>query len=168
MTSNTPTLEQLIQNLELQPHIEGGYFKETYRPVDGSKVNTQQGQRHILTCIYYLLTADKPVGHFHRNLSPIVHFYHMGEPIDYFLIYPDGRLEHQILGPNVCEGQNLQIVVEAGVWKASRLHHGSSGYGLIGESVSPGFEYQDMQLADQAALIQSYPQHVQLIKNLTR
>lgn len=164
---SNPTLDQLIKNLDLQPHIEGGYFKETYRPADGMNVATESGQRHILTCIYYLLTADKPIGNFHRNKSPIVHFHHLGNPIDYFLIYPNGRLDHQVLGADVSQAQKLQIVVEANVWKASRLQDGITGYGLIGEAVAPGFEYQDMQLAEQAELIRAFPQHQQLIKSLT-
>lgn len=164
---SNPTLVQLINNLELEPHIEGGYFKETYRPLDGNKVATDNGQRHILTCIYYLLTADQAVGHFHRNQSPIVHFHHLGNPIDYFLIFPDGHLEHQVLGSDVSQGQELQVIVEANVWKASRLQNGTAEYGLIGEAVAPGFEYQDMQLAEQLALINDYPQHEKLIKELS-
>lgn len=165
---SNPTLNQLIVNLDLQPHIEGGYFKETYRPPDGATVATDSGQRHILTCIYYLLTAEKPIGHFHRNQSPIVHFHHLGNPIDYFLIYPDGQLEHQVLGPKVEQGQKLQIVVAANVWKASRLQEGTTEYGLIGEAVAPGFEYQDMQLAKQIEMIRAFPQHQALIESLTR
>lgn len=163
-----PSLAQLIQRLNLEPHVEGGFFAESYRPQNAFKVDTEHGERSILTCIYYLLTNQQPIGHFHRNRSPIVHFFHLGDPIDYFLLTPNGEMQHKILGPDVNLGHTPQIVVDANVWKASKLHCNEVGYGLIGEAVAPGFDYQDMQLAQRDKLIQAYPQHKELIIGLTR
>lgn len=160
-------IQSLVDALNLEGHIEGGFFKETHR-----SEQTQQfadRNRSILTSIYYLLTIESPVGHFHMNQSDIMHYFHKGDPITYYLIYPDGRLETRILGEDVVNGQELQLVVPGGVWKASKVGDmGDKGYGLIGEAVAPGFEYQDMQLGDREQLSALFPQHKELIAQLTR
>ena len=119
-----------------------------------------------MTSIYYLLTADSRVGHWHKNRSDILHFFHLGAPITYYLIHPDGQLETVVLGPDPAQGQVLQLAVKGGVWKTSHLHSGD--YGLISEAVSPGFEYTDMRLGERAALVQAFPAHRALIEKFTR
>lgn len=164
-------IQSLIDALGLEGHIEGGYFKETHRSEQQQQFDAQEGgrKRSILTSIYYLLTIESPIGHFHKNTSDIVHYFHKGDPITYFLIYPDGQLETKILGPDVANGHELQFVVPGGVWKASKVSiEGDKGYGLIGEAVAPGFEYQDMQLGEREPLIELFPQHQDLVSQLTR
>ncbi|WJG11222.1 cupin domain-containing protein [Aliiglaciecola sp. LCG003] len=162
-------LEQLVQALDLEGHIEGGYFRQTYRSKRTEKIHTCVGERVTATSIYYLLTSDSHIGHFHKNLSDIVHYFHLGDPITYYLIYPDGHLETKVLGSDVLAGQQLQLVVEGGVWKASAVSSdGAYGYGLIGEAVAPGFEYTDMQLGETATLTAAFPEHCQLIEAFCR
>lgn len=164
-----PTIKQLVEKLALEPHVEGGYFKQTFKADSQPLVNTPKGSRVTMTSIYYLLTADSPIGHFHRNTSDIMHYFHAGDPITYYLIHPDGSLETKVLGPDVLAGHEYQFVVKGGVWKASTISvTGENGYGLIGEAVAPGFEYEDMQLAERQTLIKDFPQHKTLIKRLTR
>jgi predicted cupin superfamily sugar epimerase len=74
-----------------------------------------------MTSIYYLLTREGPIGHFHRNRSDIVHYFQLGDPIEYTLIHPDGALETVTMGPDPRRGQVLQLTVPGGIWKASRL-----------------------------------------------
>ena len=161
--------QQLVDALNLEEHVEGGYFRQTFKSENPPYVETEQGQRSTLTSIYYLLTADSPIGHFHLNRSDIMHYFHAGDPITYYLIYPDGQLETVVMGPDVNEGQVFQFVVKGGVWKASTIGRtGEFGYGLIGEAVAPGFEYQDMCLGKPDALINQFPQHKTLISSLSR
>ncbi len=160
-------IQSLIRALDLEGHVEGGYFKETHKSDVVQQVNGKK--RSILTSIYYLLTIESPVGHFHKNTSDIMHYFHKGDPITYFLIYPDGLLETRILGSDVNNGHELQLIVPGGVWKASKIgDEGNKGYGLIGEAVAPGFEYEDMELARQEQLMALFPQHKALIKQLTK
>ena len=167
--TNTINREQLIRALDLEGHIEGGYFRQTFKADDNNAVETANGQRVIMTSIYYLLTADSPIGHFHKNCSDIMHYFHLGDPITYYLIHPDGKLETRVLGPDVINGQELQFVVPGGVWKASRIGtDGFAGYGLIGEAVAPGFEYSDMQLGNTEQMLETFPQHAELIQLLSR
>jgi predicted cupin superfamily sugar epimerase len=163
-----PDAAALIEALKLSGHVEGGFFRRTYQAEDLPRVDTPAGERFSMTSIYYLLTRDGPIGHFHRNRSDIVHYFHLGDPIDYTLIHPDGRLETVTMGPDPTRGQRLQLTVPGGIWKASRLRSGALGYGLISEAVSPGFDYADMTLGDTAALLALFPQHEAIIRALSR
>lgn len=159
--------EMLIEALGLEKHIEGGYFLQTYKS-DLQLTNPQGNVRSVMTSIYYLLDSDSPVGHFHKNTSDIVHYYHGGDPIDYYLIDEAGSLETVTMGWDVQAGQRLQLIVPGGIWKASELCSQHHGYGLIGEAVAPGFEYEDMALGETSVLLEKFPQHQTLIKRLSR
>lgn len=160
--------EQLIEALQLEGHVEGGYFRRTFQADHRSLVDTEVGERFSMTSIYYLLTAEGSIGHFHKNKSDILHFYHSGDPITYYLIHPDGRLETRVLGPDILAGQEFQFVVKGGIWKASQLFEkGASGYGLISEAVSPGFDYKDMTLGKRQELMKAFPQHQALFETLS-
>ncbi len=161
-----PDKATLIATLGLQAHVEGGYFARTFQPDHRPQVATPRGSRYTMTAIHYLLTDDSPIGHWHRNESDIVHFHHLGAPVHYYLLHPDGRLETAVLGPDLAAGQRLQLTVQGGVWKASHLPQGE--YGLISEAVAPGFDYADMALGTRAVLLQQFPQHADVIRAYTR
>lgn len=146
--------------------MEGGYFKRTFQADHRPRIKTPEGERYTLTSIYYLLTRKAPTGHWHRNQSDIIHFCHLGAPVSHYMIHPDGRLETAVLGPDPAAGQRLQLVVRGGIWKASHLPSGD--YGLVSETVAPGFKYDDMTLGDREALLQEFPRHGELILAYTR
>ncbi|MEM6485124.1 MAG: cupin domain-containing protein [Pseudomonadota bacterium] len=163
------TSSELIDALGLEGHVEGGYFRRTYEATTAPRVDTEHGSRFSMTSIFYLLTREGPVGHFHLNRSDIVHYFQSGDPIDYFLIHRDGHLEQVTMGPDPRLGHVLQLTVAGGVWKASRLHaNGRAGFGLISEAVSPGFDYNDMTLGVRNTLKQAFPEHAELITELSR
>ncbi|MEM1113219.1 MAG: cupin domain-containing protein [Pseudomonadota bacterium] len=161
-----PDRETVIRTLALEPHVEGGYFKRTFQADHRSKVDSGDGPRFTMTSIFYLLTEESPIGHWHLNRSDIIHYFHLGAPVHYSMIHPDGRLERAVLGPDLEAGQQLQLVVRGGVWKASHLPTGD--YGLISEAVAPGFEYEDMQLGERDKMLERFPEHATLIKAFTR
>ncbi len=163
-----PSAEALIEALGLDGHVEGGFFRRTYEAIDKPRIDEGSGERFRMTSIYYLLTAEGPIGHFHRNRSDIVHYFHLGDPIDYFLIHDDGRLETVTMGPDPTRGHRLQLTVPGGIWKASRLTAGSAGYGLISEAVTPGFDYADMRLGRTSVLLEAFPEHAEIIRALSR
>ena len=113
-----------------------------------------------------MLTRESPTGHWHLNQSDILHFFHLGDPVTYYLIHPDGSLETVVMGPDPARGHLLQLPVKGGTWKASHLPNGD--YGLISEAVAPGFEYEDMALGDRTELIRRYPRHRVLIEAFSR
>ncbi|XOF33132.1 MAG: cupin domain-containing protein [Candidatus Electrothrix sp. YB6] len=148
------TPDKLITLLSLEPHLtEGGYFRRTYE--SDLHCDTDNGSRMLLTSIYYMLTQDNPGGFLHKNKSDIIHYHHLGAAIKYTIVSPDGVLSEKILGPNISDGETLQLLVPGGWWKASRLYAGE--YGLISEAVSPGFEYADNEIATEEFVRQNFP-----------
>ena len=132
-------------------------------------IATESGDRVTMTSIYYLLSAKSPIGHFHMNKSDIMHFFHKGDPITYYMLNADGSLQTTVLGPDPTQGHQMQMMVKGGTWKASKIPtDGKYGYGLIGEAVSPGFDYSDMQLGSKTKLLTLFPQHKKLINQLSR
>ncbi len=151
----TPTdKQQLIRQLALEPHVEGGYFRRSYAAPHSVTLD-DRGERLLMSSIYYLLTEDSPVGHFHCNRSDIIHYWHRGWPLTYYLIDPQGALHTAVLGPDLEAGEQLQLMVPGGWWKASRLECGD--YGLLSEAVSPGFDFTDMSLATAESLRTAFP-----------
>ena len=159
--------EQLVAHLNLDGHVEGGYYRRTYAS-DRTLVTPTGEQRLSMSSIFYLLAAQSPIGHFHLNRSDIVHYFHMGDPITYHLIQPDGAYSQVVMGQDLAAGQVLQLTVPGGVWKASEIpSNGVHGFGLISEAVSPGFEYVDMTLGYYEQMRRLFPQHDGLLKRLT-
>ena len=164
--SNYPDKQSVIEALQLEAHVEGGYFRRTFQADHRDKLELPIGERFTLTSIFYLLTSDSRVGHWHRNRSDIVHYFHLGAPITYYLLHPDGALETVILGQDIAAGQQLQLAVPGGVWKASHLSAGD--YGLISEAVAPGFEYEDMTLGTREQLYALFPEQHAIIDRYSR
>ena len=96
----------------------------------------------------------------HRNKSDIIHYFHLGGAIRYTTVTEQGVLRQQLLGANLDQGYQLQMVVPGGVWKAAELCEGD--YGLISEVVTPGFEYADNEIASKAH-IQSFNSEVRAV-----
>ncbi|HEY8157848.1 MAG TPA: cupin domain-containing protein [Methylobacter sp.] len=147
---------QLIEKLSLEPHIEGGYFSRTYSSDLKTDIADSSKSRCLLSSIFYMLTDDSPIGHLHKNKSDIIHYFHGGSPLTYLILHPDGHLETRILGDDLDNGQQLQLIVKGGCWKATELKMGE--FGLISEAVSPGFDYDDMDLAVETIIKNQFPQ----------
>ena len=146
----------LIKHLSLTEHIEGGYFAETYRGDLNISTERIGGDRNLLTSIYYLLTDDRPIDYFHKNQSDIMHYFQAGSAITYLTINPAGELNKVKLGLNLAKGEVAQLLVPGGYWKAAVLEAGE--FGLLGESVAPGFDYRDMELATAEHFQKAFPQ----------
>ncbi|MEO0409016.1 MAG: cupin domain-containing protein, partial [Cyanobacteria bacterium P01_A01_bin.135] len=82
-------------------------------------------------------------------------YFHAGASITYLLVDPEGNLHKTKLGPNLEQGEVLQLLVPGGYWKAAALETGE--YGLLGEAVAPGFDYRDMAIATEDALRRQFP-----------
>ena len=124
--------EALIAQLKLQPHPEGGHFRESFRD-DGVK-----GGRAHSTAIYFLLKAGER-SRWHRvDAAEVWHFYR-GAPLELRI----GKASH-ILGPEIEKGQQPQLIVPPGEWQAARS---LGDYTLVGCTVAPGFEFEKFELA---------------------
>lgn len=133
----TTEADQLIQLLDLRPHPEGGYFRETFRDASGS-ANADAKGRAYSTAIYFLLKAGE-ISRWHRvDAAEVWHFYR-GAPLELKI----GR-DRYALGSNIDEAQVPQLVVPAGVWQSAKS---LGDYTLVGCTVAPGFEFSRFEMA---------------------
>ena len=117
------TSQNLAGILHMQPHPEGGYFKETYR--SGQTIATGRGERHVCTCIYYLLEG-KDRSHFHRLQFDELWFFHQGQPLQIDCIQ-NGQIVSIALGNDVQKGERPWAKVPANTWFGAKIKDGA-GY----------------------------------------
>lgn len=156
--------EEIIKALQLLPHPEGGYYRETYRSTEN--VVTDRGNRTAGTVIYFLLESGN-FSAFHRLTSDEAWYYHTGQTVKLYLLAPNGSLTTYLLGSAFERGEVWQVIMPAGHWFAAEITD-EEGYTLVSCSVSPGFEFSDFELASCAALCNEFPQHRALISRLCR
>ena len=161
---------QLIQKYNLEPHPEGGWYKQTYKSKDqiaiGALPERFWGSRAFSTAIYFLLEKEN-FSAFHRIKSDECWHFYAGDPLLIYMIEQNGELKIISLGNDFEDGQTFQYVVPANCWFASRPATGSE-YCFVGCTVSPGFEFEDLELADANELSAIYPEHETIIKELCR
>ena len=164
-----PTAHELITQLELVRHPEGGWFRETYR--SGVSVPARalpqrfDGSRALSTAIYFLL-EEQDISALHRIKSDEIWHFYAGSPLLLHVVFPDGRYRAQRLGPDYAAGDLYQAVVPAGCWFGAELAEGR--FALLGCTVSPGFDFADFEMADRQTISDRYPQHAELIGRLTK
>jgi predicted cupin superfamily sugar epimerase len=159
-----------IHKLQLSPHPEGGYYRQTYRSdlkiARAGLPPVFPGDRQAATAIYFLLEG-KNFSAFHRLRSDEVWHFYAGAPLTVHVISPSGEYSAISLGADLDAGQVLQAVVPAGCWFASHVADWKS-FAVVGCTVSPGFEFEDFELARRDELVRAYPQHQGMIERLTR
>jgi predicted cupin superfamily sugar epimerase len=129
---------QLIQELGLQPHPEGGFYRETFRS-PARVITDDRPARSALTTIYFLLAAGS-FSAWHRVRSDEVWHWYEGEPLELLLASPDFSAgQRRVLGP-VGAAIEPVVTVPAGWWQAARP---LGAYALCGCTVAPGFEFED-------------------------
>jgi predicted cupin superfamily sugar epimerase len=168
--NNMLKAEDLIAVLQLQPlPLEGGYFRETYRSPEQLPADAFAGRyrtdKTISTAIYYLLTPQSFSALHRLPADEIFHFY-LGSPVQMLQRWPEGHGQLVTLGPDVLAAQSPQVIVPRGVWQGSFLAPGGS-YALLGTTMAPGFDFADYEPGDRAHLVQTYPDHAELIRRLT-
>jgi uncharacterized protein len=159
-----------VRKLDLTPHPEGGYFRQTYRSDLVLKKEALPpnfpGPRSASTSIYFLLDGEN-FSAFHRIRSDELWHFYAGDSLEIHAIDPDGSYSRILLGNNPDNGENFQGVVKAGCWFASCVRDPKS-FALVGCTVAPGFDFEDFELASRSDLTKRFPQHKSLIEKLTR
>lgn len=164
------SIEDLVAQLQLQPHPEGGYYKEVYRSAgtipQAALGNAFTGDRNYCTGIYFLLTGSN-FSAFHRIKSDELWHFYDGDMCRVYVIHLNGELEVIRLGKDIANGEVYQAVVPADAWFASECSN-PNGYSLTGCTVSPGFDFADFEMAKRESLISQHPNCVDVITKLTR
>jgi predicted cupin superfamily sugar epimerase len=154
--------KEIIEKLQLLPHPEGGFYKETYR--SAADISIDGNVRQMCTSIYFMLEDDNK-SHFHRIKSDELWFFHLGEPLE-IVTLNNGAVETILLGSAIEKGELLQAVIPAGIWFGSRIKS-QKGFVLVSCTVAPGFDFADFELAKREDLLRKYPHYEELIKELT-
>ncbi len=162
-------VDELVARLNLVPHPEGGFYRETYRAnetiPDTGLPPRFHGSRAVSTAIFYLLRAGDR-SKLHRIKSDEIWHFYEGDPLAIIAIAPNGQLTETTLGRDFTAGQVPQHVVPAGHWFGAIPAPGCA-YALTGCTVAPGFDFADFELGARATLQSAFPQHRDWIEKLT-
>ncbi len=164
------TAQSLIQQYQLQPHPEGGWYKETYRSSESITATALPerftGNRNFSTAIYFLLERGN-FSAFHKIKSDECWHFYAGQVLHVYVLYNDGNLEIIKLGSDTVNGELFQYVVPANCWFASKPAP-KSDFCFVGCTVAPGFDFADFEMATLEELVHVFPQHAGIIKELCR
>ncbi len=129
--------KQVIEQLGLRPHPEGGFFCETYRHI------ATDGGRGLSTAIYFLLTADN-YSHWHRIDAVEVWHWYCGAALT-LTISEDGQeaVPHQ-LGSDIMRGQRPQVIIPPNAWQSAET---LGDWSLVGCTVTPAFSFEGFEMA---------------------
>ncbi|MGZ3497862.1 MAG: cupin domain-containing protein [Vulcanimicrobiaceae bacterium] len=154
-------VEHLIVDLQLLPHPEGGYYRETYRSAN-VVVTSDGSQRCALTNIYFLLPGETFSAWHRIDADEAWHFY-CGTGLVILIIDQDGRRDECRFAPT----GPWQTTIAAGKYFAAYVPD-PKGYALVGCSVAPGFDFSGFELPSREELTARFPQHSEIIRRFTR
>jgi uncharacterized protein len=164
------TAKTIISALGLAPHPEGGYYRETFRSDDrlsaAALPDRYEADRAMATAIYYLIEAGN-FSALHRLRSDEVFHFYAGDPVEVFVISPDGEAGTTVMGDDVEAGHRPQLLVPKGSIQGLNVVRGGA-FALLGATVAPGFDFADFELMSREALIRAYPSWSEQIVKLTR
>jgi predicted cupin superfamily sugar epimerase len=129
---------EVIRLLDLQPHPEGGWYRQTFKdtPADEDRPHS--------TAIYYMLQAEEKSA-WHKIDAVEVWHYYAGAPLSLTLSPPDGQgATVHILGPDLRSGARPQAIVPTGWWQTAAS---LGAWTLVGCTVAPGFHFDGFELA---------------------
>jgi predicted cupin superfamily sugar epimerase len=129
----------LIETLALQPHPEGGWYRETWRAA------AAEGERPSATAILFLLEHGQR-SHWHKVDATELWLFHAGSALRLLTAASDdGPVVEARLGPDVLAGEQPQLRIAPDEWQAAEA---DSGWALVSCIVSPGFDFAGFTLAE--------------------
>ncbi|MES1262974.1 MAG: cupin domain-containing protein [Peristeroidobacter soli] len=135
----TNSAAELVARLRLEPHPEGGWYREVHRSVE--LINTARGPRSAITSIYFLLETRQK-SRWHVVASDELWHHVGGAPLELVMYSPDTKVvQHAVLG-SPGDAREPTGVAQAGVWQAARS---LGAYSLMACDVGPGFDFEDFR-----------------------
>src|SRR5690606_7294719 len=156
------TADEVIEQLRLAPHPEGGFFAETFRAGDLPAPLPGRGARSASTAIYFLLQS-RDFSALHVVQSDEIWHHYLGHAVELHCFDTADRHRRVRLGPRLSAGERPQHVVEAGELQAARVVTGSHGFALCGCTVAPGFDFADFRMPPRAELLSRLPAFRELV-----
>lgn len=157
------TADEIIEKLNLEPlPVEGGLFRSTYHSEEKAE------NKEMCNAIYYMLKGGA-FSHLHKLPNDEIYHYYMGDSLEMLELKLDGTANRRVLGPDVLNGEEPQIVMHKGCFQGSRrLPGGKYGYTLVGCTNSPGYTDEGYEhLNDVKWALDRYPEYSELICALT-
>lgn len=159
--------DEVIQQLGLKPHPEGGFYAETFRAATLPFGLPERGARSASTAIYFLLRTED-FSALHVVDSDEVWHHYFGDALELHCFDRAGQHRAVRLGTAFGAGERPQHVVEHGELQAARVVPGPHGFVLCGCTVAPGFDFADFRMPSRAELLGQLPGHAELVTALTR
>ena len=131
------TAEEIIALLDLAPHPEGGWFKETFRDEPGPDGRAKS------TAIFFLLTEGQESAWHRVDAAEVWHFYD-GAPLALRVAAEGQPAITRLLGNDLPAGERPQLVVPTGVWQSACS---TGDWTLVGCTVAPGFTFEGFEMA---------------------
>jgi predicted cupin superfamily sugar epimerase len=161
-------VRKIVERFELEPHPEGGYFREIYRSTLTLEHPGVGGARRSGSTLIYFLLAERDFSAFHRvRASDEVWHLYDGGPLELHTIdTASGRYRGHDLSRDLAHGEPVAIV-PGGRWQAARLATGAA-FAFCGCTVAPGFDFADFEMPPAQELVAQFPAHERIIRELTR
>ncbi|UCE99552.1 MAG: cupin domain-containing protein [Planctomycetota bacterium] len=162
------TAEKIIRFFGMKPlPAEGGYYVETYRAKEKIALTGRfTAERSFTSAILYLLTPDT-LSKLHKLASDEIYHFYLGDPVTMLQLHPYGSSEVIILGQDILNAQRVQVTAPKDTWQGAFLNQGGK-FALMGTTMVPGFEFDDLELGTREELLQRYPNQKELILKLTQ
>ena len=164
-----PSAQFWIDRLKLEPHPEGGYFKEIYQadeliPADALP-DRYSGSRHFSTSIYYLLESSD-ISRFHiLQTDELWHFY-TGQTVTVHLLDEIAGYYRILLGNEPERETIFQVSIPRNTYFGASINQ-ANGFALVGCTMAPAFEFEDFELAERTDLLEKFPAQKDIIDKLT-
>lgn len=130
------TADEIIRRLDLQPHPEGGWYRQTWQAEDGPRPSG--------TCIFFLLRKGER-SHWHKVDATEIWHHYAGASLELRLAETElGPARLHLLGPDLAAGETPQVVVPPHYWQSAKS---IGDWTLVGCTVSPGFQFEGFELA---------------------
>ncbi|OWF66721.1 hypothetical protein B6A14_01720 [Polynucleobacter hirudinilacicola] len=159
-------IQTIIDALHLEPHPEGGFYREMYRSEIAVKDLKGSANKSAYTSIYYLLSG-KDFSAWHRIKSDETWYFHLGCDVLIYFFDENKSLKTIQVGMT---SKNLQATIPAHTWFAARLLN-EVAFCLVSCAVAPGFEFDDFEIAEREYLLKEFgasAESIQMIQALTR
>ena len=135
------TANRICQELDLSPHPEGGWYRETWRSDD------VHGKRAAGTAIHFLLATGER-SHWHKVDAAEIWLWHSGDPLTLRVADEAQGPQRTIkLGPDISDDERFQFVVPPHHWQSAEPLSTAAGYSLVSCIVVPGFDFAGFTLA---------------------
>jgi predicted cupin superfamily sugar epimerase len=151
------TSEYWIKKLNLQPHPEGGFFRETYRSeeiIPAEALPKRYTSPHSYSTQIHFMLVKGNHSSFHRLKSDETWHFYDGSPVTIWLVSDEYGLQEVTLG---LDGDaQPQFTIPKGYWFAAEVK-GDGEFSLVGCSVAPGFDFADFEMAKRESLYEKFP-----------